>query len=366
MQRLITLLLVLATISGCRGNDSPTVAAEAAPPERPRPRNVIVVIADGLGVAHVSGMRIDADSPINVERMPVVGLHYTWSSNDIVTDSAAAGTALATGRSTNNGMISVDPETGENFETALEVARARGWSAGLVTTTTVSDATTASFGAHAVSRAEESAIAAQFVTAGIELLVGSTEDGVFDQLLDAEDPLSSPAAKADLAGYAFLTSVEDLSTTDAARVILLFEPTENDTDFAEVSLPQLTTAAIEFLSRDPDGFFLVIESEGTDTASHNNVTEDVIASLRSINESLGIALDFAERTGDTLVLFTGDHETSGLTLVDAGDGAIVWTWASGNHTATAIPIFASGPGAEDFGGIGSNVRIGQALIDLIR
>ena len=135
---------------------------------------------------------------------------------------------------------------------------------------------------------------------------------------------------------------------------------------AQAPLPVLASKAISLLSSDPQGFFLVIEHEGVDGASHNNANENVVASLRSLDTVVGEALDFAAADGKTLVIVIGDHETGGLSLA-AGEGpaGVNARWGTKDHTGGAVPVFAFGPGAAEFSGMIDNTDIAKKLFALM-
>src|SRR5512138_2033389 len=137
----------------------------------PKIRNIIFLIGDGMGLdALYAGMSV-SDHPLNIERCPVSGLQKTFSADNYITDSAGAGTALATGKKTNNGAVGVDPE-GKPLKSILEIAKEHGLSTGMVVVTTVTDATPASFVAHDLKRSNAENIAKDFLNAGIDIFIG--------------------------------------------------------------------------------------------------------------------------------------------------------------------------------------------------
>ncbi|HVR44103.1 MAG TPA: alkaline phosphatase [Thermoanaerobaculia bacterium] len=368
--RIASILLALLALACSAQTGAPIAPVVASAPvivpeERLRPpilhgppKNVILVIGDGVGIAHVTAARMLRAGEFRMGTMPVAGLVSTASADSIITDSAAAATAMATGVKADNRAISVDPE-GVAHRTVLELAEQRGKSTGLLTTTGFWDATPAAFAAHVKDRGEAHEIGMQMLDQGIEI-IASTGVEVFG--VDDVPPLEQVAASA---GYELASSLEEIDRSGDRPVLAIFPSQPNDLDAAEAPLPLLAEAALRKLASDPDGFFLMIEHEGTDTASHYHANDDVIRSLHSLDEAVGVALAFASRDGNTLVLVTGDHETGGLSLLSTPDGSLVLNWSTGGHSAALIPLFAYGPGAEAFSGVYENTEIGRRLLAIV-
>lgn len=360
--------LILALAAGCTAAvTSPPaseVAAISAPSAREaalaeRPRNVILLIGDGMGSSHVTLASSLRGDDFAIGRMPVAALVTTHSAGTVVTDSAAAATAIASGVKTGNGMVGVGPD-GRSHRTVLEAAEASGRSTGLVTTTGFWDATPAAFAAHVSDRGDALAIGLQMLRKGVEVIAsnGSDKFGV------GEIP---PLARVvDMAGYELAGSAEEMELARGERVLAIFPSQVNDVDAPEAPLPSLAEAAIRRLARDPDGFFLMIEHEGIDTSSHTNSNDDLRASLISFDQAVANALAFAESRSDTLVIVTGDHETGGLQLVGGASPEVIGLrWGGTGHTAEALPLFASGPGAAAFAGMIDNTDIAKMLFVLL-
>jgi alkaline phosphatase len=325
----------------------------------PAPKNVIVLLADGAGPAHFSVMRHDRGADFQVGRMPVIGLMSTSAANRAVTDSAAGATALALGVKTNYEMVGVTPD-GTRRPSVLQQARAMGKKAGLVTTAAFWDATPAAFAAHAAHRNEYASIMKQMLESGVEVIAS----GGLQYL--GVDGFTSGSDLASKYGYTYISSVRALESTRGERLLALFPSEERDLDHPEAPLPVLTRWAIEQLARGPEGFFLVVEHEGVDSASHQNHSVDVRNSLISFDEAVGVALEFASSNGDTLVIVTSDHETGGLRLTETRQLArLRLEWSTTDHTATLVPLFAFGPGAEAFGTYAENDEMGVKLREIV-
>jgi alkaline phosphatase len=350
-------IVVLAiVVFSCSGSDN-------------TPENIIIFIGDGMGVGHITAGKI-ARGSINLERFSVVGLVNTDSANQLVTESAAAATALATGYKTNNRAISVSVDN-EPLKTLFEYAKELGKSIGVVVTKSVTHATPAAFMAHAEDRRQHADIAEQIVNSDIDVLIGggwayfvpTTNEG--SERKDHKNLLSTletrmPVVLADdkLAAH---TETRKL----AALLALKSLPKATDRDY---SLTRLIQIAIHILSKNRNGFVLMVEGSQIDTAAHDHDQQYLIAELIDFDDAVGAGLDFAQKNRHTLILVTADHETGGLAVHDRSikNRQVASTaFTTTGHTATMVPLFAYGPGSERFNGIQDNARVGQTLIELL-
>jgi alkaline phosphatase len=321
------------------------------------PKNIILFISDGAGPAHYTAMKNARLAEFNVGRMPVVGLATTRCADRNVTDSAAAATALATGFKTNYEMVAIDP-SGNALQTVLELAESRGKATGVVTTAKFFDATPAAFTAHAKHRDEHAEIVAHQLRSGAELIIGSGTKAL------ADEKLAHVPAAAKAQGYTYVTTRGELDAAASAKKVLAAFPEQTrDMDYPEAPLAHLTRFALDHLKREPKGFFLMVEHEGTDSSSHQNNTPDVHAALTSFDTAIGVALDFAAASKDTLVVVTADHETGGMRVTETKQlGRFRIEWSTTDHTAVAVPVFAFGPGSGGFAGFYDNTDVGKKLI----
>lgn len=386
------------------------------------PARIVLLIGDGAGVSYWTALAFAADN-LAVKQFKVMGLVDTRSTNSKVTDSAAAATAYASGIRTYNGAIGVDPDTAE-VETVLEAAQARGMATGLVVTCRITHATPAAFTAHVASRDMEMAIAEQIVAHGVDVVLGGGRT-YFDGTLrpDGRNLLTEIRER-----YTYVETAPELRSLDLADVSKLFGLfASGDPPPAaerEPTLPEMTHAALTVLDRDPDGFFLMVEGSQPDWRGHENGPIDaVVAEMRDFDLAVGEVLEYQRRHPETLIVVLADHETGGLAIQleqdslamaqaaaeltaaitvvrDAGSArdaptsaladttrhfmnrlarhlrrsairqgdsvSLVARYTTDEHTAQMIPLFAKGPGAERFGGILDNYRIGILLLDTVR
>lgn len=343
-------------------------------------RNIIFMVADGTGPGLWSVAAFASDD-LAVARMSVAGLVDTRAASHRVTDSAAGASVYATGERTTNRTISVTaecpvprandatprpwPDGCEPLDTWFRLAMEKGKAGGLVTTTSVVDATPAAFVANSPSRYWAEPIALQMSEAGLAVLLGGgrrpfTPEG----REDGRDLLSAMCAAADC----FMSAEEFAGYRPSDRPLIgLFAGGDMDSAAPRtISFPDMVEAALARLERSPNGFVAMFESESTDNATHDNEPLEVIADrIVEFDRGVGVALDFARRTPGTLLVVTSDHETGGLTLVGSGTDFRV-EYSTGDHTGSLVPLFADGPRAAQFGGFRRNYEIGRMLFDIVR
>lgn len=366
MKNIFLLLLVFITLA-CTASDKPGAGSG-------QPNKIILLIGDGMGLSAVSTGFYYGDQPSVFTRFHEIGLQQTSSATHKITDSAASGTAIATGTSTYNGAIGVDTSRAA-IQNIVEFLSAMGWSTGVVATSTISHATPASFYAHVEQRMMEEDIASQLLDSEIDFFAGGGRDK-FNKRRDKLDLLSLAAEK----GFAIDTSGLPAPGSLKADQKYGFLPEAGGmrsiVNGRGNFLPEATSLAISYLSQNQEGFFLMVEASQIDWAGHDNDADSLVSEMLDFEEVIAVALDFAEKDGNTLVVVTADHETGGFALgpkmPEPGqrgfpDYSILEpVFASKQHTATLIPVFAYGPGAELFRGIYKNTGINHRMISLVK
>jgi len=329
--------------------------APAPPPLADGPvDHVVLLVGDGLGLPQLAAARLHAYGPegrLRLERLPVSGLLATHPDGALVTKSDAAATALATGTKTRNGRVGVDG-AGRPLNSLAAALHAAGGAVGLVTTSSLADATPAAFGAHAERRADTAGIARQLVSSGFELMLGGGR-GDFD------------LAAARAAGYRVAERPEELAGADLP-LLGLFAENKLPIGGEQPSLEQMTRAALARLAATGRRSFLLVEDEGIDTAGHARKLGDLATALVAFDAAVGAAVEHAARDGRTLVLVTGDHATGAL-AIDAASTAdrLVVRWSSDGHTGEPVPLFAYGPGAGRFAGLSDNTELARRIASLL-
>jgi alkaline phosphatase len=245
------------------------------------------------------------------------------------------------------------------LETVLEWYAARGKATGLVTTTYATHATPAAFAAHQESRANTHAIATDYLSGSRpEVIFGGGGHGI------------TPAG-AEQSGYMVVRNGRELAElrTDALQRVsgqfgIGHMPYELDGLGDLPHLSQMTAAAVELLSHEPDGFFLMVEGGRIDHAGHANEIDDTIHEIIELSRTVAWLHEWATARPNTLLLVTSDHETGGLeVLQNRGEGQVpAVRWSTTGHTALEVPVFAAGPGAEAVTRITDNTDLYHILL----
>lgn len=325
------------------------------------PKNIILFIGDGMGLSQVTAGKI-VKGKLEMERCPVTGLVTTWSTSSLVTDSAAAATALATGAKTRNGSLGLTPD-GKPLKNVAEYAKEKGKSTGVAVVCALTHATPAGFIVHVPGRKMDSEIAEQVAESDVDVLFG----GGLNHFNPTNNP-SLPELQMKMP-VAFTTEeFRNLGTPKKAAALLYPVHPPYATE-REIPLKELTQKAIQILSQDKDGFFLMVEGSQIDWAGHKSDGTNVVSEVVDFDNAVGAGLDFAEKNSETLVIVMADHETGGFAVLDGSveNKTVDKTgFAHGNHTASMVPLFACGPGSEAFSGIHDNTDIGKTMIRYIK
>jgi alkaline phosphatase len=323
-------------------------------------KNVILMIGDGMGLPDVYAAMTVSDKPLNIERCNIIGLQKTFSADNYITDSGAAGTALATGSKTKNGAIGMDSQ-GNRLKSILEIAEEHGLATGLISTSSITHATPASFIAHQSSRGSYEDIAMDFLKTDIDVFIG----GGIDHFAKRRDKLNL-FDSLKFRGYEVDTSLNMVLKSTSLKLAGLTAPIHNPYRLKGRGdmLPLSSGKAIEILSKNKKGFFLMVEGSQIDWAAHANVADTVVDETLDFDKAVGVALDFAKNDGHTLVIITADHETGGVTITggDRATHTVKLSFSTKDHTAVLIPVYAYGPGADKFMGIYDNTDIFKKIL----
>jgi alkaline phosphatase len=282
-------------------------------------KNMIVMVGDGLGVGQMDMARYLAggkDHKLEFMKMPNIGLMMT-SSTEGVTDSAAAGTAIATGRKTKNGMVGMSP-SGAELDSILDYAETLNKSTGIISSNKVTDATPAAFAVSAESRDNEGEIAQSILNNDVDVVLG----GGADEFKEEEVGKDVIGMAQDM-GYSYVTNADELNNVNPenGKLLGLFSPSymnyvldRDDVGSNEPSLLEMTKKAISILSKDEDGFFLMSEGARIDHAAHAADVSGMVAETLQFDESVEYAVNWAKEHGDTMVVVLADHETLGISV----------------------------------------------------
>jgi alkaline phosphatase len=355
---LFSFVLILTSCVSVQVSDN-TVSTISS--EVKKPKNIILLIGDGMGLSQVSAAIYYKDGKPNFERFSTIGLSKTSSGSDLITDSAAGATVFSTGIKTYNGAIGVNKDT-LAVPTIVEQLSKRGLATGIVATSSIQHATPASFYAHVKSRRMYEEITEFAPNSGVNFFAGGGLK-FFNDRKDGKDLLATMRAK----GYEIITDKLPKTPSEKNELILLAangmpKMNEGRGDF----LPNATKLALEKLSKNDKGFFLMVEGSQIDWGGHDNDADYLIQELLDFDKTLGVALDFAKQNGETLVIVTADHETGGFTLASDGKdyNKIKPLFSTTGHSGTMVPVFAEGPGASNFNGIFESIQIYHKMMAL--
>ncbi len=356
-------LALLIPLQGCKtvGDKEPEV------------RNLILMIGDGMGIGHVTSLMIDNGyEPINMERGTATGLVKTYSYNNRVTDSAASGTAYATGHKTYNSYLGVD-SLGNPLKTILEKAEERGMSTGLVVSVSLMHATPAVFYAHDRNRGDYEDIARQLPASGIDVAIGGGRRSL-ENRKDSVNLISELVSR----GYTVTEDLESLDGITEGNVMAIYPGGTYGIPYIVNGrdphyLPKATAKALEILTNNSKGkgFFMMVEGSQIDGAAHGNDGRSVLAEVREFDEAVGTAFDYADKHPGTLVVVLADHETGGLAIVPGdvdflkAESGVSLEFATTGHSGNMIALFAYGTGAEKFTGVLDNDEVGRRMQEVL-
>lgn len=390
-------LLLVAVLLGAAGDSRASGCWASGEPEA-GPARIILFVADGMGEQHLELLHAERLRGAHVDRLQAVSSLGTLSLSG-VTDSAAAATALSTGRQTYNGMLSVSPG-GHPWLTLFERGRAAGMRLGLVTTTAVTDATPAAFAAHSSRRQEHRSVAFQYLDARVDVILGGGRYHWVRGLWDRPDQVA-PLERARSLGYAVFETGAGVQGALASRqgegaarapglLLGLFSDSsmayEAERRRGEPSLADMTRWALEWLDGGepldadgrpgvdvrPDGdeplggerhpFLLIVEAGRIDHLGHEGRMELLARELEALDDAVGVAMEYARRRPGTAVILTADHETGGLER----SAERAWSFRrAGGHTDRPVPLLVNAPYAGCFEGARHLTDAGRALAGLV-
>ncbi|QKZ14102.1 alkaline phosphatase [Spirosoma sp. KUDC1026] len=324
---------------------------------RSRVKNVILLIGDGMGLTQIYAGLTGNRGDLNLARLLNIGFSKTSAADTYITDSAAGGTAMATGTKTNNRAIGVDA-TGALVPAIPVLIRKWNMPSGIISSGSVTDATPAVFYAHQPDRMFEREIASDFLRSPVPILIGGgyryfQEQNVLDTLQQR--------------GYQIGRKLSDLERMKPPFVML------DDSSVGPIhkGRPDFLVPALRKTMRELQtnsaGFFIMAEGAQIDYGGHVNDTRYVVQEMQDFDRAIGEAIKFADSNGETLVIVTADHETGGLSLLD-GDvkrGYVDGNFSTNDHSGVMVPVFAYGPHSLDFRGVYENTEIQRKIMAIL-
>ncbi len=343
--------------------DKPYETVLVQPVKGKKVKNVILMIGDGMSLMHQYSAWTANGGKLNIENCPIVGLSKTYCANKLITDSGAAGTAMATGQKTNYHSVGVDTN-GNPLPSLTDIAKDKGLSTGVVVTCRLNDATPAAFCANSPDRDDAEKIAADYLDCNVDFIFGGGSKH-FTQRKDKRNLIEEFKVK----GYNTPQSWDELKDIKQTPIFAVV-------DTLDLPVPSMrgevlgdaSMKAIELLSKNKKGFFLMVEGSQLDDYGHFNDLDLLMQEVHDFDRTVGRILQWAEKDGETLVIVTADHETGGLTLVggDKNTNTIVGKFSTGGHSGVMVPVYSYGPGSQDFGGIYENTSIFDKIKKLLK
>lgn len=324
-------------------------------------KNIILLIGDGMGVAQVYSGYTGNYGALNLFNMLNIGFSLTWSADSYITDSAAGGTAMATGTKTNNRYVGVD-SAGAPRRAIPAIVKTLGIRSAVISAGDITDATPAAFYARQPERTWSEAIALDFLTSPVDILIGGGYNS-FTKRSDNQDLFQQLQRK----GYVVSGNFEAIDTITHDKFILLDDKAvvskeKGRGDFLSRSLRK----SMLTLRKNKRGFFIMAEGAQIDYGGHANRMSYVVQEMIDFDQAVGEAMRFADEDGETLVIVTADHETGGLSLLD-GDivkGSVDGNFSTSDHSAVMVPVFAYGPHSQDFRGVYQNTAVFEKIMKI--
>ena len=345
-KRLTAILLTamaVASTCGCRkkpSSDGPIILKDVK-----HAKNVILMIGDGMGSQQIKAGELYKGETLTIQNFPYMTKVETMSRSDTITDSAAAATAMATGVRTSNGIVGKDSGY-TDLETIVDIAHSLGKRTGVIATEELYGATPMGFSGHADTRGDrETLLTSAATSSNVDLFASSTIAEEYQSIFTA-------------AGYQLLADADDISESTADKVFgsyIIPAVTESmSADGGVVAFDRLVTEALEYLSKDKDGFFLMAEGSHIDHGGHNNDICYMLEELLAFDAGVQAALEWAKGRDDTVVIVVADHETGGLEVDSLAtheevletyqnDGAGGWYfWLTTGHSSTDVNCYING------------------------
>lgn len=343
--------------------DKPYKVEKITPPKGKKVKNVILMIGDGMSLAHMYTAWTANRGQLWLENAQYTGLSKTWCTNRLVCDSDSGGTALATGQKTCYHAVGTDPQ-GNPLTTLCDLAKAKGKSAGIAVTCRLWDATPCDFSCHNLDRDKEQELIGDYPTSGLDYAFGGGAK-YFTNRADGRDIFKELEAN----GYHVSRTWDDLAAWKSGKVFAV--PYDVDTPLPDERgdlLARASLKGIELLNQNRNGFFMMVEGSQLDDYGHFNQLDLLMKETLDFDQTIGNMMKWAAQDGETLVVVTADHETGGLTLVDGNkdEGKVTCCFSTKSHSGVMVPVYAFGPGSEQFSGIMENTDIFKKIKALMK
>ena len=366
------------------------LSQKAIIPIKNKPKNIILLISDGMSLTQVSTYRLLKGGPnerIAVDKFPVSGIVLTHSENAIVTDSASSATAFSTGRKTNNGALGLD-EDNKILENFTEIIDRYGYVSSLISTSEITHATPAAYASHVDLRWKTDEISLQMMESNVMTILGGGRHFFLPEDLGGKRSDGLNLLEQMESSRMVMTEKKELDSfdhSDLGKVVGLFadealrDKEKPENHVFEPSSSEMLNFAInrseKFNENGCTGFFIMLEGSQVDWAGHANDLNYLKREMQDFDEAVELALDYATQNQDTLVIATADHETGGLLIessspTDYTAPEVKFSFNTGigygSHTGVPVPVYAYGPGSENFTGTLDNTDIFYAMLEAVK
>lgn len=343
--------------------EHPYAVEKLQAPKGKKVKNVILMIGDGMSLMHVYTAWAANRGKLWLENALATGLSKTWAVKKLVTDSGSGGTSLATGVKTVYHAVGVDPE-GKPLTSLVDVAKELGKDAGMAVTCRLWDATPCDFCCHNIDRDKEEELVGDYPTSGVDFVFGGGAQK-FTNRKDGRDIFKELQKK----GYHVSHTLDDFFAYDKNSRIFAV-PYDKDTPLPDERgdlLARASMKGISLMNQNKNGFFMMIEGSQLDDYGHFNQLDLLMKETLDFDQTVGEVMKWAAKDGETLVVVTADHETGGLTLVNGNkdEGRVECCFSTKDHSGAMVPVYAFGPGAENFTGIFENTDVFKKIKKLM-
>lgn len=343
--------------------EHPYAVEKLQAPKGKKVKNVILMIGDGMSLMHVYTAWAANRGKLWLENAQATGLSKTWAVKKLVTDSGSGGTSLATGVKTVYHAVGVDPE-GKPLTSLVDVAKELGKDAGMAVTCRLWDATPCDFCCHNIDRDKEEELVGDYPTSGVDFVFGGGAQK-FTNRKDGRDIFKELQKK----GYHVSRTLDDFFAYDKNSRIFAV-PYDKDTPLPDERgdlLARASMKGISLMNQNKNGFFMMIEGSQLDDYGHFNQLDLLMKETLDFDQTVGEVMKWAAKDGETLVVVTADHETGGLTLVNGNkeEGHVECCFSTKDHSGAMVPVYAFGPGAENFTGIFENTDVFKKIKKLM-
>ena len=358
-------------------------------PVKEKAKNIILLISDGMSLSQVSSYRLLKGGPnerIAVDTFPISGIVLTHSQDAIVTDSASSATAFSTGKKTKNGALGLDPDN-QVLENFTETIDKHGYVSSLISTSEITHATPAAYASHVDLRWKTDEISLQMMDSDVMTILGGGRHFFMTEEMGGKRSDEVNLLEEINSSHTILTKKTDMDSfdhTNQGKVVGLFaDEALRDIETPENhSLEPTTSEMLNFALKRSDqfnqngckGFFVMVEGSQVDWAGHANNLDYLKREMADFDDAVKTALDFAKNNQDTLVIVTADHETGGLLIEPATptnytSPEVKFSFNTGigygSHTGVPVPVYAYGPGSENFTGTLDNTDVYYAMVEAL-